>query len=390
MQVIDQQVLVPVGPYEDGYRMCTKTIMDTSDPEISFDEDGVCNHVAIYEARHRRRVPPPDQAEAELGRILDRIRAAGRGKPYDCIVGVSGGVDSTYTAYLTKQFGLRALAVHLDNGWNSELAVSNIEKLLSKLGIDLYTHVLDWEEFRDLQLSFLKASTPDGEVPTDHAIMGALYRAAAAHGVRYVISGTNIKTEGILPRTWAQGHLDWRYLQGVQARFGTRKLTTFPRLTLQHLFYYHWVRGIKKLSLLDYVPYRKQEALRVLEDELGWVNYGGKHYESVYTRFYQGYILPRKFSIDKRRAHLSTLICSGELSREEALQTVAKPPYADPELEEQDRTFLIKKLGLTERTFDEIMAAPIRRYEDYPNRKAVMGRLLALYSRLYHAEGTSE
>ncbi len=349
------------------YRICTRCIMDTSDPEIVFDEQGVCNHCHQFDARMRRMVIPKSQRDARLAALLDEIRAAGKGKAYDCVIGVSGGVDSTYVAYLCKQWGLRPLAVHFDNGWNSELAVSNIEKTLKHLDIDLYTHVVDWEEFRDLQLSFLEASTPDGEVPTDHAISALLYGLASRHGIKHVLLGTNVVTEGILPLLWGYGYFDLRYIRGVHRRFGKSRLRTYPMLGLFRLAYYILVRKIQPISILNYVEYNKNQAMRVIEDELGWVYYGGKHYESIYTRFFQAHILPRKFDIDKRRAHNSALILSGQMTREHAFQAIAEPLYPEPRLEEEDRLYVIKKLEMTEDRFERMMNAPRKTFRDYPN-----------------------
>jgi N-acetyl sugar amidotransferase len=350
------------------YRICVRCVMDTSDRDITFDSAGVCNHCAEYE-RQAKRLRLDDAGQDEFKRTLADVKASGRGSQYDCVVGVSGGVDSTYAAYVAKSLGLRPLAVHLDNGWNSELAVNNIERVLARLDIDLYTHVLDWEEFRDLQLAFLKASVPDGEIPTDHAIVAALYQAAARHGCRYIINGANAVTEGVLPVTWTYGVSDWRYIKSIHRQFGRRPLRRFPHYTLGHLYWYIGVRRLRSLWILDHVPYVKAEAKRILAEELGWRDYGGKHYESVYTRFFQGYILPVKFGIDKRRSHLSTLICSGQISRDAAVEELKKPPYP-AEMQCEDRAYVIKKLELSEMEFERLMRLPPRTFEQYPNRMA--------------------
>ena len=367
------------------FQRCTYCVMDTTDPEIRFDEAGRCNHCRSYEQRAAEQLLTGADRERALERIVGEIRRAGRGKEYDCIIGVSGGVDSTYTAYVLAKLGLRPLAVHLDNGWNSEQAVRNIERALAALKIDLFTEVLDWREFRDLQIAFLRASTPDGEIPTDHAIAALLYREAARRGVRYIVDGRNLTTEGILAPSWSQGHGDWKYIRGVQSRFGTRRLRTFPHFGILELAYYTMVRRLKTVSVLNYVPYVKADVMRVIEQELGWEYYGGKHYESVYTRFFQGYILPQKFGIDKRKAHLSTLICSGQITREQALAELTAPVYP-PGLLDQDRRFVVKKLELSEEEFAAIMALPPRSFWDYPSyRKHPVfrsRRLLTLYRRL--------
>lgn len=345
-------------------QICTHCIMDTTDPDIVFDAAGVCNHCHRYEVVAKSRLIAPSERGGRLRDLVDEIKAAGNGKSYDCVIGVSGGVDSTYVAYLVKNLGLRPLAIHLDNGWNSELAVSNIEKTLKTLNIDLYTHVIDWSEFRELQVSFLRASTPDGEVPTDHAIFALLYKLAAAHGLKHVILGTNVVSEAILPEKWGYGYFDWRYVKSVHKRFGVSKLTTYPHFSLVKLFYYVFLRRIRMVAILNYVEYDKKKAMSILENELGWVYYGGKHYESIYTRFYQAYILPRKFNIDKRKAHYSNLICSGQMTRDEALASMREPVYPEKLLQD-DREYTIKKLGLTEAEFDAIMHAPNRTFVDY-------------------------
>jgi N-acetyl sugar amidotransferase len=360
--------------------MCVRCIMDTSDPEIRFDGQGVCNHCHAYDALATREVRTGAAGQEALLRIVDRIKAQGRDRPYDCVMGVSGGVDSTYLAYIASQLGLRPLAVHMDNGWDSELAVSNIEKVLKTLNIDLYTEVLDWEEFRDLQLAFLKASVSDAEIPTDHAIGAAKYRVASERGIRYILSGENVVTEGVLPGSWTYGVWDWKYIRAVHQRFGTVPLRTFPHYSLADLFYYRAARQITSVRPLNYLPYVKCEVMRLLQHELGWKYYGGKHYESIYTRFFQGYILPRKFGIDKRRAHLSTLICSGQITRDAALAELRHETYS-PELQCQDYEYVTKKLGLRAEEFAAIMAAPIRTHRDFPNSEAMFQRMRSAVHR---------
>lgn len=356
---------------ERQYRICTRCVMDTSDPLIEFDERGVCNHCTAMLARMRSVV---DLDPARLEATLAQVKREGRKKRYDCVLGVSGGVDSTYLAYLARGFGLRVLAVHLDNGWNSELAVKNIEQALNKLGIDLYTKVLDWEMFRDLQLAFLKSSTPDCEIPTDHAIHALLYRTASREGVRYILQGMNMRTEGIMPASWTSGAYDWRYIKAVHRRFGSVPLGDFPHFTLRDRLVNFAVRRLRVLCLLNNVDYTKQKAMAVLRDELGWKDYPTKHGESIYTRFYQSYILPRKFGIDKRRAHLSCLVVSGQLARDAALEQLAHDPYL-PDMLAFEREYVIKKLGLSEREFERIMAAPPRTRREYPNSESLINAI---------------
>ncbi|HAX92675.1 MAG TPA: N-acetyl sugar amidotransferase [Bacteroidales bacterium] len=366
-----------------GYRICSKTVMDNvADPDISFDNNGVCNYYHEYSEKLKVRIPEAGKAEEELKRIVASIRKVGTKKEYDCIIGVSGGVDSTYTAWLVKKMGLRPLAVHLDNGWDSEMAVKNVENILRKLGIDLYTEVLDWEMFRDLQLSFLKASTPDGEIPTDHAILAVLYKIAEKFKVKYIISGMNFRSEGMLPPTWARGYLDWKYIKSVQKKFGTKGLKSFPHLSVASFLYYNLIKGIRSISILNYVEFNRQEAINIIQEELGWRNYGGKHHESVYTRFYQAYILPRKFGIDKRKAHLTCLMIStGEVNREQALEELKNPP-ADPKLLSDDRSYLLKKLSITSDEFDEIMSLPVKSILDYPNNHFLERKFREILTKL--------
>lgn len=346
------------------YRMCTRCVMDTTDPEIVFDENGVCNHCHTYDRMVCEYVVDGEEGLRQLEQIAQKIRKDGQGKKYDCVIGVSGGVDSTYVAFRVKELGLRPLAVHLDNGWDSELAVKNIEETLKRLNIDLYTEVLDWEEFKNLQVAFLKASTPDSEIPSDHAINAILGAMAEKIGVNYIIIGTNVRTESHLPHSWSQGHSDWKYIHEIHRRFGTRPLKTFPHYDF--FTFYRRMFTQKRIEILNYMGYSKKEALKVLQDELGWRYYGGKHYESIYTRFYQGHILPEKFGFDKRRSHLSSLVCSKEMTREQALDELKVPTYA-PSMQEEDREYVAKKLSLTEDEFSAIMKAPKKSYWDYPS-----------------------
>ena len=346
---------------------CRRCIMSTlADRSIEFDSLGICNHCRRYDELITTRTLSGAAGKTALDQIVERIRRAGRGREYDCIVGVSGGVDSTYVAYLVKQLGLRPLAIHFDNGWDSELAIKNIERVLRVLDIDLHTHVVDWHEFRDLQLAFLRASTPDGEIPTDHGIFATLWTEAAKRGIRYIVSGMNFATEAVSVPDWSYGHQDWRYIRDVHRIFGTVPLTTYPHYSLSGLAWMTVARRIRTVSILNYVDYHREEAMRLLQDQLGWIYYGGKHHESVYTRFWQGYVLPRKFGVDKRYGHLSDLINSGQLTRAQALEEIAKPPYPEEE-QQQDLQYVVKKLGLSLAEFEQLMALPAKSFRDYRN-----------------------
>ncbi|MBL0419553.1 N-acetyl sugar amidotransferase [Ramlibacter sp. AW1] len=354
------------------YQRCTRCIMDTdADRSITFDGDGLCCHCSRYDSLVSARISRGDAAKEALGRQVEKIKRHGKGRDYDCIVGVSGGVDSTYVAYLVKQLGLRPLAVHFDNGWNSELAVKNIELVLTRAKIDLFTYVVDWSEFRDLQLSFLKASTPDGDIPTDHAISALLWNEAVKRGIRYIISGMNFATESISVPDWAYGHSDWRYIKDVHRRFGSRSLQSYPHFSLPYLCYINLIRRVRVISILNYVEYDRARAMKLLQEELGWTSYGGKHHESVYTRFYQGYVLPKKFGVDKRYGHLSDLINAGQITTEHALGEMMRPTYPE-DLQQQDLVYVTKKLGLTCDEFDAIMKSPVRSFRDYRNSFAAV------------------
>ncbi len=356
------------------YQICTRCIMDTTDPDIDFDNDGICNHCRKYDKREKNELYKGSSGQKKLNILVDEIKKQGKGKAYDCIIGLSGGIDSAMVAYTVKKMGLRPLAIHLDNGWDTELSVKNIENIVKKLDIDLHTYVVDWEEFRDLQLSFLKASVANSEIPTDHAIVAILFRTAVKEGVKYIISGGNIVTEAIMPASWGYDPKDWKHIKGLHKIFGKIKPKTFPHLNIFDWFYYIFVKGVTFIPILNYIDYNKESVIRLLEKELGWKYYGGKHYESIYTRFFQAHILPTKFNIDKRRAHLSTLVCSGQLTRGQALEEMKQELYSPDKLKD-DEEYIIKKFGLKEGEFKEIMASPIKSYKDYPNDHFLFNKL---------------
>jgi len=349
--------------------------MDTSVPDIEFDAQGVCNYCRAAEVRLKRELYLGEEHAGKLEGLIEDIKRDGAGKPYDCIIGVSGGVDSSYVAYLLKhKFGLRPLAVHFDNGWNSELAVQNIERLLNELDIDLYSNVVDWDEFKDLQLAFLKSSVANSEIPTDHAIVALMYGMAAKQGVRYIISGGNLATESIMPDVWMHDAKDLRFLKAIHRRFGTGPLKTFPMQGYLRLAWNVLVRRIRYVSILNYVDYDKEQAMRTLEEELGWRKYEAKHFESIYTRFFQGYLLPRKFKMDKRRPHLSSMIVSGQMSRTDALKELEQEPYS-PSIAAEDTEYICQKFGLSPSEFNAIMQAPVKMSEDYPNSEHLLRSL---------------
>lgn len=348
--------------------MCSHCILDTNDDaHITFDQNGVCNYCLTYQkSDHLKSVTKSDNYQTKLNSLIEEIKNAGKNNKYDCLIGVSGGVDSTYVAYQAKQLGLRPLIFHYDNGWNSELAVKNIENTVTVLNFDLYTYVNNWEEFKDLQLAFMKASVVDIELLTDHAIGALQLILAAKFNIKYIISGTNMATEAILPSHWYHWKIDALNIKAIHKQFGKIKLKTYPLLGYFKRMYYTRILKIKIIPLLDYIPFNKDEAKRTIIEALGWRDYGGKHYESIFTRFYQAYILPNKFKIDKRKAHLSTLICSGQMTREQALTEIKQAIFPPDKLKE-DKEYVLKKFNLTEREFDDIMSLPVKQHTDYPS-----------------------
>lgn len=370
---------------EKTYQQCTRCVMDTTDPLITFNEDGHCNHCTEFIERRIHHNYKGAESDAQLKSIIDQMKADGKGKEYDCVIGMSGGIDSSYVAWIGKQHGLRILAVHMDNGWNSEEAVLNIRNIASKLGIDYESYVLDWEEFRDIQLAFLKASIPEAETPTDIAIPAALHKIASKYGVKYIISGGNMATEGILPRSWHYNAKDMRYFNYITKKFGTKPVRKFPTFGFKKEFFYKVIKRMKIIYILNYVPYAKDEAVELLKKELDWRYYGGKHYESKYTGFIQSYYLFEKFGIDYRRATLSTQICTGEIDRKAALEILKEKPFSD-EVVAKEKEYIAKKLKITLEEFESIISLPARWYWDYPNDEKRLGFIYDTYRKLYKKE----
>jgi N-acetyl sugar amidotransferase len=345
--------------------------MDTSDPEITFDARGWCDHCRnFYDYIEPTWRPGPDDAR-ELLRIVEQIKRDGRGRKHDCLIGVSGGVDSSYLTYLAKdRLGLNPLAFHVDSGWNSQQAVNNIENLIEALGLDLHTEVVNWEEMKDLQLAFLKAGVPYADNPQDIAIFSALYNFAARHGFKYILTGANYSTECVRqPLEWAYWGMDLKHIRDIHARFGERPLKTFPISSIfKYKLYYRFVKGIRVVRPLDYVPYVKVDAVRELVEKFGWQSYAHKHYESRCTRFIESYWMPEKFGYDNRRAHFSSMILSKQMTRDEALARIAAKAYDESEIE-HDLEYFANKLGITAEDFGQLMAGENKSYRDYGNRK---------------------
>jgi len=348
--------------------------MDTSDSGIAFDARGWCDYCNNFHSNILPNWHTDERGEREIARLVEQVKREGRERDHDCILGISGGVDSSYLAYLAKEkLGLRPLVFHVDAGWNSQEAVNNIEKLVDALGLDLHTEVVDWLEMQDLQLAFFKAQVPHLDTPQDHAFIAALYNFAAKHGIKYILNGGNYSTECVRePLEWHYHASDLRQLKDIHRRFGTRPLKTFPLASVfTYKLYYRYIRGIRVLRPLNYVPYIKEDAMSFLVEQFGWQRYAHKHYESRFTRFYEGYWLPTKFGYDKRRAHFSSLILTQQMSRDEALERIAKPAY-DADTVAQDFEYIATKLGLTVPQLQSLMRGENRSYRDYKSRMSMI------------------
>jgi N-acetyl sugar amidotransferase len=348
--------------------------MDTSDSGIVFDSRGWCDYCNNYYANILPNWHPDERGYAEILPTIERIKREGAGRDHDCLIGMSGGVDSSYVTYLAKEkFGLRPLILHVDAGWNSQEAVNNIERLVDALGLDLHTEVVNWREMRDLQLAFFRAQVPHVDTPQDHAFFAALYNFAAKHGFRYILTGANYSTECVRePLEWHYHASDLRQLKDIHRRFGTVPLKTFPQADIfTYRLYYRYVKGIRVVKPLNHVRYVKEQAMQELAEKFGWQKYAHKHYESRFTRFYEGYWLPKKFGYDKRRAHFSSLILTGQLSRDEAMQRLAQPSYDETQAL-KDMEFVAKKLDLSVEEFRQIMAGENRSYRDYKSSMSLI------------------
>lgn len=350
------------------YQICTRCLMDTSAVDIAFDENGRCNYCTGFLAQSGHILHEnPESKKIKLDAFIARVKTAGRGKRYDCVVGVSGGVDSSWVLVQVVKLGLRPLAVHMDNGWNSELAQNNIANLVRGLGIDLYTHVIDWDEYRNLMQAFFKSDVIDVEMLYDNAMLAVNYQQANKYGVRFILSGSNSATEGMsCPPNWNWFKLDKKNIYSIGHLFGHVRIKTFPAIGIYEYLYYIFVKRIKWILFLDLFEYNKFQALDVLERDFGFKRYQYKHNESIFTRFYQGYILPKKFDVDKRKLHLGTLVVSGQMSREDALKGLEGIPYSTNQLLEEDIQYFLKKMGWTREDLEVYLKRPEVPHNVYP------------------------
>lgn len=353
--------------------------------EITFDENGYCNHCTEFLNIRDKYKYQGKESDERLRGVIEEIKHAGKGNVYDCIIGLSGGVDSSYLAYIAQEKGLRILAVHMDNGWDSEEAVMNIKNITKKLEIDYESYVLDWEEFKDLQLSFLKASVPEAETPTDIAILAALYYFAAKYNIKYIMDGGNLATEGILPKSWHYNARDLKYFNHINKNFGAKRLKKFPTFGYKKEMYFKLIKGIRMIYPLNYVSFAKEDAIEVLRKKFDWKYYGGKHYESTYTRFIQSYYLYEKLGIDYRRTTLATQICTGEINRDEANKQLKNKPF-DPSKIEEEKQYISKKLGVSKDEFERILNLPAKWYWDYPNEDKKLRFIYNRYRKLFKKE----
>ncbi len=355
------------------YQICTNCVMDTSDSRITFDEKGVCDHCNDFYKNVRPNWHTDDRGKQQLEQIVSKIKADGKNRDFDCLLGMSGGVDSSYMLHLAvKEFGLRPLVFHVDGGWNSELAVHNIQVMIDKLGLDLYTEVINWEEMKDFQLAFFKSGVPHIDIPQDHAFIATLYNFAAKYKIKYILNGGNISTECVRnPMEWLYYGTDMKQIKNIMKRYSTVEMKTYPFSSIfKHKIYLRYIKGVQVVKLLNYRPYIKNEALSFLQKEYGWTPYPQKHFESRFTKFFEGYWLPERFGFDTRRVQLSSLILTNQMTRAEALTILSKPAYNSETIEDEFK-YIATKLGITSSELREYFNMPKKYYWDYPNQQSI-------------------
>lgn len=357
----------------NNVKICSRCVMDTTDSKIVFDEHGVCDHCLTFDRDILPNWHTDERGFAQIKAIAEKIKEEGKGKDFDCIIGMSGGIDSSYLTYLAKEkLGLRPLVFHVDAGWNSQTAVNNIEQIVDKLGLDLYTEVIDWEEMKDLQLAFFKSGVSHIDTPQDHAFFATMYKFASKYKVKYILTGGNYSTECVRnPLEWMYYQSDARQLVDIHSKFGSRPLKKFPVTNiLWHKVYLPYIKGIKLIRPLDYMPYDKEEATQFLVDNFGYQRYAQKHFESRFTKFYESYWLAKKFGYDTRKVQYSSLILTGQMSREEALEKLKTPAY-DEEQIAHEFEYIATKLGITVAELQTYMDAPNKTFRDYKNQQSI-------------------
>ncbi|MBU2494628.1 MAG: N-acetyl sugar amidotransferase [Bacteroidetes bacterium] len=358
---------------KQNYKICTNCVMDTSDNHIIFDGKGICDHCHDFGKNVKPNWHTDEKGKRELESIVYDITKKGKGNEFDCLLGLSGGIDSSYLLHImVKEFGLRPLVFHVDGGWNSEIAVNNINNLVDKLGLDLYTEVINWEEMRDFQLGFFKSGVPHLDIPQDHAFIAVLYNFAEKYKIKYILNGGNFSTECVqYPLYWLYYGTDMWQINDIRKRYGTSQMETYPFSSIfRHKIYLRYLKGVKVVKPLNYIPYIKSDAMKLLEKEYNWKPYPQKHFESRFTKFYEGYWLPERFGFDTRRVQFSSLILTGQMTREEALERLSKPAY-DPEKIEDEFNYIATKLGITSEELRGYFNMPKKYYWDYKNQKTV-------------------
>lgn len=355
------------------YQICTNCVMDTSDEAIAFDEHGVCDHCRDFRENVLPHWDTGEAGRATIRRMVADIRKSGEGKQFDCILGLSGGLDSSYMLHLiVTEYGLRPLVFHVDGGWNTDLAVNNIQVLVEKLGLDLYTEVINWEDMRDFQLAFFKSGVPHLDIPQDHAFIATLYHFANKHGIKYIMNGGNISTECVRnPLEWLYYGTDMAQLNDIRRQFCARPLKHYPFSPIWfHKIYLRYLKGVKVVKPLNHMPYTRQLAIDTLSRDYGWRAYPQKHFESRFTKFYEGYWLPTRFGYDTRRVQYSSLILTGQMTREEALEKLSRPAY-DPETIDDEFEYIANKLRISEDELRAYHEMPLKSYRDYNNRSSL-------------------
>jgi len=354
----------------NNYRVCSNCVMDTSDSKITFDDKGICDHCNTYYKDILPNWHTDERGDRALKQIVKKLKREGEGKDFDCLMGMSGGIDSSYLLYvMVEKYGLRPLVFHVDAGWNSQIAVNNIERLVDGLGLDLYTEVINWEEIKDLQLAFFKSGVPHIDVPQDHAFFATMYKFASKHNIKHILTGGNYSTECVRnPLEWMYYQSDSIQLRDIYKKYGTGKLKDYPVSNiLWHKIYLPYIKGIKLIKPLDYIPYNKDKAMQLLVDKYGYQKYPQKHFESRFTRFYESYWLPKKFGFDTRKVQYSSLILTNQMTRKEALEKLKSPAY-DPETIHQDFQYIATKLAISVEELQSYMDAPNKTYKDYKSQ----------------------